>query len=116
MHPETKRSHLRTQPDTEEVDVADFESERPRAYNRLEDLRRDAAMSRKEVAEALQISSAVLANIERGQTEPGVMLAWTFASYFGLPLEKVFSDEPLPTLTDLLKGSCSCNAHAEGSC
>lgn len=92
------------------------EAETAKAHNRLADLRRDARMSRREVAEDLDISPAVLANIERGNTEPGVMLAWHFARYFELPLEKVFSEEPLPTLTEILKRSCGCTAHMEGSC
>ena len=103
------------QPDTEEAFVDEGENDTAKAYNRLWDLRRDARMSRAEVAEALDITPAVLANIERGQTEPGVMLAWHFASYFELPLEKVFSDEPLPTLTDILKDSCSCTVNTEES-
>lgn len=125
MNIEQGTSHLKTQPDTAQPDTAqpdteeafvDEEADTAKAHNRLEDLRRDARMSRKELARELEISPAVLANIERGQTEPGVTLAWTFARYFGLPLEKVFSEQPLPTLTNILKGSCDCNAHTEGWC
>lgn len=107
---------MKTQPEMEEAFMDDRESETAKSHNRLADLRRDAQMSRREVAEALDITPAVLANIERGQTEPGVMLAWHFARYFELPLEKVFSEEPLPTLTEILKRSCGCTAHMEGSC
>lgn len=120
MHIEARRIYLKTQPqvqpDMEEAFMDEEGTDTAKAYNRLQDLRRDAEMSRREVAEDLDISQAVLANIERGQTEPGVMLAWTFAQYFGLPLETVFSDRPLPTLTEVLKSSCGCNARAEGSC
>lgn len=116
MNVEQGRSHLKVQPDIGKAFMDGEEYDTAKAHNRLEDLRRDARMSRKEMAGELDISPAVLANIERGQTEPGVMLAWTFARYFGLPLEKVFSEEPLPTLTDILKSPCGCNSHTEGSC
>lgn len=107
---------MKTQPDIGEELMDGEETDTARSHNRVEDLRRDARMSRREVAGDLDITPAVLANIERGQTEPGVILAWRFASYFGLPLEKIFSEDPLPTLTDILKGSCGSCADTEGSC
>lgn len=95
----------------------DRESETAKSHNRVKDLRYDAGMSRREVANELDISPAVLANIERGNTEPGVMLAWNLARYFELPLDKVFSEEPLPTLTEILKRPCGCTtSEPEGSC
>lgn len=121
MNIERGRSHLKTQPEMEQPDigeeafVTEDDTDRPKSHNRLQDLRRDASMSRREVAKDLNITPAVLASIERGNTEPGVMLAWTFARYFELPLEKIFSEDPLPTLTEILKSSCGCTTLTAGS-
>lgn len=92
--------------------MTEGETEKPRAYNRLKTLRRDAGLTRDDLAEAVHISPATLGNIERGAHEPGVLLAWRIAGYFELPLEAVFSDEPIPSLSRTLKALYPCSYHA----
>lgn len=78
-------------------------SPRSTPYNRVKALRRDAGISRGELADAVGISPATLGNIEREYYEPGVLLAWRIAGYFELPLEAVFSQEPIPPLAETLR-------------
>lgn len=80
---------------------------KPTAYNRVAALRRAEGISRKQMAREIGISPETLSYIERAEREPGVLLAWRIARYFDLPLELVFSDEPLPTLLQILKDTYS---------
>lgn len=78
------------------------EAARLRAYNRVKTLRRDCGLSREELAEAVEISPATLGNLEREDYEPSLALAWRIRDYFGLPLEVIFSTEPMPPLSEAL--------------
>lgn len=74
-------------------------------HNRVAVLRKGKRISRKELAEHLRINHRTLGLIEQGeQRMVSLELAYRIARYFGLPLEAVFSDEPLLPLGEYLSG------------
>lgn len=85
---------------------------RPRLYNRLSLLRYEAGLSRKELGEALGASAPAIRSIERDGMEPGLVLAWRISQYFELPVEVIFSEEPLPSVTEALSHHASGYADA----
>lgn len=91
--------------------MTDEGADKPRLYNRVQTLRREEGLTRKEVCAVLGVSQQTLANIEREEREPGVLLAWRIATYFGLPLEAVFSDSPVRSLKQVLADSYSESDH-----
>lgn len=73
-------------------------------HNRVAVLRKGKRISRKELAELLRINHRTLGLIEQGDQRINLELAYRIARYFGLPLEAVFSDEPLRPLGEYLPG------------
>ena len=72
-------------------------------HNRVAVLRKGKRIARKELAEHLRINHRTLGLIEQGdQRAVSLELAYRIARYFGLPLEAVFSDEPLRPLGEYL--------------
>jgi DNA-binding XRE family transcriptional regulator len=72
-------------------------------YNRLALLREGAGLSRKDLADRLDINVQTVGYLERQEYNPSLDLAFDIAAQFGLPVEQVFSREPFPTLADVLK-------------
>ena len=68
-------------------------------YNRLAALRAERGMSRAELASAVGINPQSVGFIERGDYGPSLELALKMAQVFGLPVEAIFSLEPLPALS-----------------
>lgn len=56
-------------------------------------------MSRAELAERIGIHTQSVGFIERGDYGPSLELALRIAQVFGLPVEAIFSLEPLPPLS-----------------
>lgn len=83
---------------------------RPRLYNRLRLLRYEADLSRKELGESLGVSAAAIRSIERDGMEPGLVLAWRISRYFDCPLELIFSEDPLPPISQLIS---RCGSHTQ---
>lgn len=91
--------------------MADADSDKPTVHNRIRPLRREAGVSRSEMAKEIGINENTLSVIERGEREPKVRVAWRIADYFDLPLEAVFAEEPMPTLADFLRRQYRCTGH-----
>lgn len=73
-------------------------------YNRIEILRRDKGISRKELAEAIGVNFQTVGYLEREEYNPSLDLAFKISEYFELPLELIFSSSPLkPLREELLK-------------
>ncbi|AXG99259.1 helix-turn-helix transcriptional regulator [Deinococcus wulumuqiensis] len=68
-------------------------------YNRLAALRAERGMSRAELAAAVGINPQSVGFIERGDYGPSLELALRLSRVFGLPVEALFSLEPLPALS-----------------
>lgn len=82
-----------------------YREPRVRIYNRVRLLRQEREISRKELADALQINHRTLGYIERQDYRLNLELAYMIANFFGLPLEAVFSQEPFTTMSEQIYGS-----------
>ncbi|MCE9521947.1 MAG: helix-turn-helix transcriptional regulator [Alphaproteobacteria bacterium] len=71
-------------------------------HNRLNVLRAERGISRKDLADAVGVNFQTVGYIERGDYSPSLDLALKIAAHFGLPVEMVFSLKPFETLTSQL--------------
>ena len=71
-------------------------------HNRLAVLRAERGLSRQELADALGINYQTIGYIERGEYNPSLELAFDIAAYFGLPIEAIFSPDPLEPMSSRL--------------
>jgi DNA-binding XRE family transcriptional regulator len=76
----------------------------PRLHNRLAVLRAERGLSRQELADAVDINYQTVGYLERGEYNPSLELAFRIAELFGVPIEAVFSREPLPPMSARLYG------------
>lgn len=89
--------------------MPESDNDKPTVHNRIGTLRREAGVSRSEMAKEIGINENTLSVIERGEREPRVRVAWRIADYFDLPLKAVFAEEPMPTLADFLRRQYRCS-------
>ncbi len=71
-------------------------------YNRIAVLRRERNLSRKELAEIIGVNFQTVGYLEREEYNPSLDLAFKISEYFGLPIELVFSTNPLKPLSQEL--------------
>lgn len=64
-------------------------------YNRLRVLRAETNLSRADLAEKVGVNPQTIGAIERGDHSPSLDLAMKLCEVFALPIEAVFSREPL---------------------
>ncbi len=77
----------------------------PVLHNRLKVLRAERGMSRQDLAEVLGINYQTVGYIERGDYNPSLELAFRISEQFELPIEAVFSRQPLRPLSKEVYGS-----------
>ena len=75
-----------------------------RLYNRISLLRQEKGLSRKELADLIGVNFQTVGYLERGEYNPSLDLAFRISALFGLPVEKVFSTEPMKPLSEELYG------------
>ncbi len=73
--------------------------EADRVHDRIAVLRADRGVSRRELADAVGVHPQTIGYLERGEYAPSLALALRIARFFALPVEVVFSLDPLPSLT-----------------
>jgi DNA-binding XRE family transcriptional regulator len=73
-------------------------------YNRMPLLRQEKGLSRKELADLIGVNFQTVGYLERGEYNPSLDLAFRISEVFGLPIEAVFSTEPLKPLSEELYG------------
>lgn len=71
-------------------------------YNRLRVLRVERDLSRKELADAVDVNPQTIGYLERGDYYPSLELAFRLSEFFGLPIEAMFSPEPFDPLSETL--------------
>ena len=71
-------------------------------YNRIAVLRAERHLSRQDVATALGVNYQTIGYLERGEFNPGLVLALRIAEFFGLPVEAVFSRAPFAPMSTQL--------------
>jgi putative transcriptional regulator len=70
-------------------------------HNRIAMLRAERGISRRELADAVQVHYQTIGYLERGEYSPSLHLALRIAAVFDVPAEVVFSLTPFPRLGDL---------------
>ena len=71
-------------------------------YNRISLLRKERAISRKELADAIGVNFQTVGYLEREEYNPSIDLAFRICEYFGLPVDFVFSVAPFKPLSEEL--------------
>lgn len=61
-------------------------------------LRAERGVSRRQLADALEVHYQTVGYLERGEYSPSLHLALRIAAYFEVPVEVVFSTRPFPRL------------------
>ncbi len=81
------------------------QSENPPVHNRLAALRADRGWSRKDLAEAIGVHYQTVGYLERGEYKPSLVMALRLAALFRVPVEAIFSLEPLAPMSRQLYGT-----------
>ncbi len=68
-------------------------------FNRLQALRVDRGMSRQALADAIGVHYQTIGYLERGEYKPSLLMALNISRLFELPVEAIFSLEPLPPMS-----------------
>jgi putative transcriptional regulator len=71
-------------------------------FNRIALLRADRNVSRKALAEAVDVNPQTIGYLERGDYKPSLELAMKIALYFGVPIEMIFSFTPFESVAATL--------------
>lgn len=69
-------------------------------YNRISVLRKERDVSRKGLAEKIGVNFQTVGYLEREEYNPSLDLAFKISEYFGLPVELIFSSDPLKPLSE----------------
>lgn len=67
-------------------------------HNRIAMLRAERKVSRRELAEALDVHYQTIGYLERGEYSPSLYLALRIAEYFEVPTDVVFSIREFPRI------------------
>lgn len=71
-------------------------------YNRIALLREERGLSRKDLADQVGVNFQTIGYLERGEYNPSLDLAMDLSAVFGLPIEIVFSRQPMRPLSEEL--------------
>jgi DNA-binding XRE family transcriptional regulator len=82
-------------------------------YNRIAVLRAERGISRQDLADAMDVNYQTIGFLERGDYNPSLKLALSLADYFGLPVEAIFSKQPLLPLSQQVYGAGATGAEME---
>ncbi len=75
----------------------------PHIYNRISLFRAERGISRKELAEAVEVNPQTIGYLERGDYNPSLELGLKIAAYFGVPVELMFSFTEFGSVADALR-------------
>jgi putative transcriptional regulator len=73
-------------------------------FNRVAVLRAERSLSRQDLADALGINYQTVGYLERGDYNPSLELAFRISEFFKLPIEAIFSREPMKPLSEEVYG------------
>lgn len=74
-------------------------------FNRIGLFRKDRGLSRRDLANAVDVNPQTIGYLERGDYKPSLELALKVAKVFDAPIELIFSLDPFPSITDALLGA-----------
>ena len=72
-------------------------------HNRIALFRADHGVSRRALAEAVEVNPQTIGYLERGDYKPSLELALRIAGVFGVPVELLFSLTPFPPMAAALR-------------
>lgn len=72
-------------------------------HNRIALFRAERGMSRKELAESVDVNPQTIGYLERGDYKPSLELGMKIAAVFDVPIEVLFSFSPFGSVADALK-------------
>ena len=72
-------------------------------YNRIAIFRAERGVSRRELAEAVDVNNQTIGYLERGDYKPSLELAMKIAAYFDVPIELLFSFQPFESVAESLR-------------
>jgi DNA-binding XRE family transcriptional regulator len=79
-------------------------SDEDKVHDRISVLRAERRISRKELADGVGVHPQTVGYLERGEYSPSLALALRIARFFEVPVEAVFSLDPLPHLSHEMFG------------
>lgn len=68
-------------------------------YNRIAVLRKEREISRKDLADRIGVNFQTVGYLEREEYNPSLDLAFRISECFALPIDLIFSSEPLKPLS-----------------
>ncbi len=71
-------------------------------YNRIAILRKEKSLTRNELADKIGVNFQTIGYLEREEYNPSLDLAFRISEVFELPVNLIFSTEPLTPLSQLL--------------
>lgn len=71
-------------------------------YNRIAILRKERNVSRKDLADRVGVNFQTVGYLEREEYNPSLDLAFKISEYFKLPVEFIFSTEPMKPMSQEL--------------
>ena len=71
-------------------------------HNRIGLFRAERGVSRRALAEAVDVNPQTIGYLERGDYKPSLELAMKIAAYFGVPVEMLFSFTPFESVAAAL--------------
>ncbi len=74
-------------------------------YNRIAILRKGRGISRKELADKIGVNFQTVGYLEREEYNPSLDLAFRISEFFELPIDIIFSIEPLKPLEEILRSN-----------
>ena len=72
-------------------------------YNRLSVFRVERGLSRRELADMVEVNPQTIGFLERGDYKPSLELAMRLAAVFEVPVETLFSFTPFKTMAEILR-------------
>ena len=75
----------------------------PQIHNRIALFRAERGMSRRELAEAVEVNPQTIGYLERGDYTPSLELGMKIAALFEVPVETMFSFEPFGSVAEALR-------------
>lgn len=75
----------------------------PQIHNRIALFRAERGLSRKELAEAVEVNSQTIGYLERGDYTPSLELGMKIAALFDVPVDVMFSFEPFESVAEVLR-------------
>lgn len=72
-------------------------------YNRIALFRAERGMSRRELAEAVNVNPQTVGYLERGDYNPSLELGMAIAAHFDVPVGMIFSFQPFESVADALR-------------